>query len=263
MKNLMIYISPNNFSKDTFGEIHLLPKIQIENSLGLGWRKEDILLLTNFDYEYMGVKSVVIPDHCYCDFSPTATKIKAIIHLFSIGIKDFFWFHDLDAFQINKISESDVKKEMGNCDIGMTDYGRSSINRGRDLRWSTGTIFFNSKSKDIFSEWWEQIESYKVNEEIMMLEMLKKKRFKPIKQRIKKLNISYNLATRRRDIKYAYGMADKPLKVLHFHPFDKRDLEMEEPGINNLDLCMYGKGRIGKPLMSESLIKIFNKNNIN
>lgn len=55
MKNLLIYIHPDRkFVGESFSsETDVLPKIQIENSLKLGWKKEDILLVTNFPYEYM------------------------------------------------------------------------------------------------------------------------------------------------------------------------------------------------------------------
>ena len=90
--------------------------------------------------------------------------------------------------------------------------------------------------------------------------MLKKGRNKGIKERIKKLNITYNLATRKRDISACYEMADKPLKVLHFHPFDKGLLDKEEG--NNMAVCVYGKNRMNKVLVTERLIKIFNKHGI-
>ena len=49
MKQLLIYIGPT----DKFDDEHeVLTKIQIDNSLDLGWKKEDILLVTNFPYEY-------------------------------------------------------------------------------------------------------------------------------------------------------------------------------------------------------------------
>ena len=55
MKNLLIFISPaGGFPK----EHEELTKMQIDNSLELGWKPEDILLVTNFDYEYRGIKAV-------------------------------------------------------------------------------------------------------------------------------------------------------------------------------------------------------------
>ena len=53
MKNLLDYISPDKDLTKTKldGEADLLAKVQIDNSLSLGWKRKDILLVTNFDYE--------------------------------------------------------------------------------------------------------------------------------------------------------------------------------------------------------------------
>jgi hypothetical protein len=74
--------------------------------------------------------------------------------------------------------------------------------------------------------------------------------------RIKKLNITWNLATRRRNIELCYNDANKPLRMLHFHP---KDIRATSTGYNNLETCMYGKNWLGKPLMSDTLIEIFKK----
>jgi hypothetical protein len=73
--------------------------------------------------------------------------------------------------------------------------------------------------------------------------------FKGINSRIKRLNITYDFGMRR--VKLCYNKAIKPLKVLHFHPNSKL--------LNTLAIAMYGKNEIGKPLMNERLIKLFNQ----
>lgn len=72
----MTYINP---SKRFGTEEKITVKIHIDNSLDLGWKTEDILLVTNFNYEYSGVKSLVIPDDNYCSFAPTASKINTVL----------------------------------------------------------------------------------------------------------------------------------------------------------------------------------------
>ena len=265
MKNLLIYISPakafvnEDFNTGWEQETEILAKVQIDNSLGLGWKKEDIWLVTNFGYEYNGVKSIEIGDDAWCVHSPTASKLNAIIKMFELGmIKDeLYWFHDFDAFQLVRITEEEVG--IGDYEIGITDYGRSSINPGRDLRWSTGTIFFRKDSLDLFRLWQREVYKYKTNEEIALLEMLKKGRYQRIKARVKKLNITYNLATRRRLVRETYEMADKPLKVIHFHPFDDRPVEDDN---DNMAVCVYGKNSLGKPLVTEELTRIFQSHGI-
>jgi hypothetical protein len=260
MKNLLIYINPQkNFFNEEVNKIwkdetSTLVKVQIDNSLGLGWKKEDILLITNFDYEYQGVKSLVIGDDNYCEISPTATKIKAIITLFDMGLikDDLYWFHDFDAFQLEEIMESEL--ELDDSKIAITDYGRTTINTSRDLRWSTGSIFFRKGSKDVFNWIKDAVYYHKKNEEVALLALTRRNRFN-INGRIKKINITYNFATRKRNIPLGYEIAAKPLKVIHFHPFDKRGVEGEN---DNMAVCVYGKNSMNKVLVTKRLIDIFN-----
>lgn len=267
MKNLLIYIRPiRSFVNDQYhwgGEIESLIKIQIDNSLEFGWKREEISLVTNFDYEYEGVKAVVIDDDNFNDIKPTATKVNAILTLYGMGMidNDVFWYHDNDAFQLQNISEDEAKKILDSADLAMTDYGKTVINEFLDRRWSTGTMFFDHKAKYIFDIWKHEIYRYRANEEVVLLEILKKRRNQYLKKKIKRINITYNFATRRRDIVKTYKIAKKPLKVVHFHPFDRRPVN-REMGNANLEVCVYGQNRLGKPLVTERLKRLFKKHGI-
>lgn len=267
MKNLLIYISPNrSFVHEQYNwssEIEALIKIQIDNSLELGWRKEDILLVTNFDYEYNGVKALVVGDDNFNHIKPTATKINAIITLHGMGVirDELFWYHDNDAFQLQEITEDEAKKMHDGFDLALTDYGKTVINEFLDRRWSTGTMFFGQSMKYLFDIWKHEIYRYRANEEVILLEILKKRRNQFLKEKINKINIAYNFATRRRDIVKTYEIAEKPLKVIHFHPFDRRPVN-REMGNANLEVCIYGQNRLGKPLVTERLKRLFEKHGI-
>lgn len=50
MKNLLIYVNPR---KDWDDETRKLIKLQVDNSLDLGWSSRDIILATNFPYFLM------------------------------------------------------------------------------------------------------------------------------------------------------------------------------------------------------------------
>lgn len=261
MKNLLIYINPEKkfFNKDWKDEPDILAKIQIDNSLSLGWKIEDILLITNFAYEYNGVKAIVIGDENYCEFSSgTPSKINAIVSLFNHGFfgDDTYWFHDFDAFQLENL-----ELNLADDKIALTDYGITDINQGRDRRWSTGSIFFRKGSKDIF-EWIQgSVYKYRANEEVSLLVMTRHNDHNLL-SRIDKLNITYNFATRRRNIVEQYKITDLPIKVIHFHPFDKRPLFYLYEGNDNLAVCLYGKNPMKKVLVSDRLIEIFNKHGI-
>src|SRR6266404_488147 len=78
MKNLLIYTGANK----KFGEEDsVLAKIQIDNSFDLGWKKEDIMLVTDFAFAYNGIQSMVIPDGMYYDFDKNANKIPVVVYL--------------------------------------------------------------------------------------------------------------------------------------------------------------------------------------
>ena len=244
MKNLIIYINPDGFNKEN----EKLTKLQIDNSLELGWRVEDIILVTDFFYEYNGVKAYVIDTGCgYCSFINTASKVKALSYLFDIDFIGYgiYWCHDLDAFQVEHITEKELGLE--NFDLGLCDYGRSPA-------WQMGSFFFKQAAEDIFKENVRRIKPGKnkrgqvIQDENIMLDMTNEN-FKGINSRIKRLNITYDFGMRR--VKLCYNKAIKPLKVLHFHPNSKL--------LNTLAIAMYGKNEIGKPLMNERLINLFKK----
>src|SRR3989344_8010450 len=117
MKNLMIYISPtgsfdNPRSDLASNDAGPLAKVQYENSLELGWRKEDILLFTNFHFRYGELKAKNFLDMSdFFNKKPQASKINAIVSLFQKGLianKETYWFHDFDAFQLRPITEKEI-----------------------------------------------------------------------------------------------------------------------------------------------------------
>ncbi len=268
MKNILIYVNP---CKDFDDEGKITIKIQIDNSLDLGWKREDILLVTNFPYEYNGVKSLVIGDDNYCAFEPLSTKSYTISNLFEQNLfekGEIYWVHDLDAFQNEVITESELEPEM--AEMGLTD-------RGRMPKWSMGSIFFKSSSKDIFNWIKDIICKYKIDEESAIWILSGHDNFlddaepklvkgytegdipgiKNINERVKKINISYNF--RMWNIHSCYEMAVKPIKVVHFHPFDPSPYP---GGANAIDFFVYGKNKINTVLMPERLIKMFNRHGI-
>jgi len=209
MKNLLIYINP----------------------LG-GFDNETKLL----------VKSKVIDGNVYCDFQPQSTKTTVIHYLMENDLLEeniMYWVHDFDAFQSVSITEEEI--DLGEIDLGLSDYGRMS-------RWSTGSMFFTKKARDIFKWMTEDIYKRHTDEE-RALSWLTRHNINDIKKRIKKINISYNFQTN--NIRSCFLEAIKPLRVLHFHPFvDKR-------GINTLDFFLRGKNKINTILASERLKQIF------
>lgn len=252
MKNLMVYISPTgsfyNPRKDLINDAGSLVKVQIENSLALGWKKKDIMLVTNFDYRYGVVKAKVLKNVEFFERKPQGSKINAIIKLFERGMikkGEVYWFHDLDAYQLEPITKDEI--DLANADMAITDYGVSTM-------WSTGVIFFNKNSRDIFEGTKNIMYRDNISEELALGKLIRSN--KNIAARIKKLNKSYNFTPPR--LKYSYKKASKPLKVAHFHLAGGAGrFEVKNP----LAFFM-GENELHIPLITERLIRIFHYHRI-
>lgn len=236
MKQLLTYISPD---KDFNKEHKMLVKIQIDNSLSLGWKKEDILLATNFEYEYNGVESIVIGDENYCSYHWPATKIYVINEMFEMGLIDnLCWYHDFDCYQLNPFTDI----ELGEADMGLTNYGRMP-------RLCSASMFFKENAGYIFKQLRELIDRGKMGEEEGIMRLINSD-INDLKERVKKLNITY--AFHKFNFNHYYNRATKPIKAVHFHPTpDKYDFYINGNNVLNLTI------------IPERLIKIFNKHGYN
>jgi len=251
MKNLMLYITPHKRFKDRLERnLPALVKIQIDNSLDLGWKREDIVLITNFPYEYNGVKARVIDDSHYCEHWEKSSKVSVIISLLKDGtVKpgELWWFHDFDAFQVNPITEKEL--DLGFAVVGFTDYGWQK-------KWNTGSIFFKKNSVKVFE--WLRNELYKLQtDEERALVSLTRKNYQYINSYIKRLNVTYNFPAGlngQRQLHVTVPMATKPIKVLHFHP----EYSYSFNRVNLLHgIC--GDNKLKIDLMGNRLLKIFRK----
>jgi len=205
----MIYVNPLDKKFDR--EHEELTKMQIDNSLRLHWSLEDILLITNFPYEYNGVTAIQVKDYAVFDQN-RSTKIPAINELFernSIG-DDTYWFHDHDAFQLVPF---DVALP---TPAGFTDHGWSQ-------KWNAGSFFFTKEAQGIFRMIEEYMNIRNTNEQDS-LTYLWEHNIDEINQKCTLMNITYNINIYHieRNIK----SAGEPPKVAHFHPHKKRHLDL-------------------------------------
>lgn len=271
MKNLLIYINP---SKRFCEEEKIAIKIQIDNSLDLGWKVSDIILATNFEYEYNGVKSLVVSDDNYCTFHPPASKINTIIYLFEQKIikkGEIYWYHGFAEYQLNDITESEL--ELDKADMFLPDFGRLP-------RWSSGSIFFKESAKDIFKWIRDIVYKYKTEEEaalgiltgqdsridIDQAEAIWIKGYtkddipgiENINKRIKRANITYNFHSG--NIRSNYPAALKPIRVARFHFIDRENPMGPKP--NEIDFFLHGVNKLGVQIVPERLTKIFNRHGV-
>lgn len=244
MKNILIYTnSDNEFSEEN----KTLVKIQIDNSFSLGWKPEDILLFTNFPYEYNGIHAANVPSELDCKWDRTSNKIIVIDFLLKNELleKDLYWYHDFDAYQDSPIEQSELKME--GFDLGITGYGYKEQCCG-------GSFFFTETAGDLFDLWCK--ETFKKirtrADEKTMTDLVNSNRI----NRYKWLDITYNFG--QRCPRLCYRKALKPLKVLHFHP----NYWHSSARYNNIDIFMHGKNKYKIPMMTDRLIKIFNQHGI-
>jgi hypothetical protein len=156
MKNVMIA----NFNKKSHTKIDdliTILKAQLENSLELNWKPEDICILSNFTFEYNGVKAIEINlnDHCL-----TGSKMFGIQWIIKQNADIVYWAHDLDCWQGEEFECPEFK------DVGLAEYSLPKFNGG--------SVFWRDSAKDIVDAIVEYIEKHKSPKEEPVLNKILK-----------------------------------------------------------------------------------------
>ena len=207
-------------------------RAQIDNSLYWGWDKKDIVVCTNYDFEYKDIKPVRLQK---ISINATSNKEYAIYELLSEGIiKENFWLHDFDDWQIEKFDFP----EFGG-DIGLAKY----CGCGGDcdcVRWNCGSIFTKPSAIDIWELFYNFVEQNKDNKKFISdgndeiyIDTLYVN-YQEVRDRISKINSEYNVGCS--GFSDRYGIANKPVKVIAFKPNVKRDLEIFVNGNNDFNV---------------------------
>lgn len=217
-----IAISGSYSNRYDLERIKTLLNAQIENSLEVGWMPENIRILTNFDYEFMGVRAEQIKSNPLC---PTASKMYGLRQVLN---GDVVWSHDLDAWQNAWFECPDFK------DVGAGTYNYCKFNGG--------SIFWRPSAMDIMDEIINKLESECATYEENVLNRV----FKANPKRVTMLNYTYNVGCS--NYRERYSDSEKPVKVLHFHPYNRIAWETQA-----LDRCRVGKKGISDRL--ESLLR--------
>lgn len=247
----MIYINPlKKFYDSQWGdESDRLIKLQIDNSLELGWDIKDLVLVTNFEWDYRGVKAVLVDEELY---NYTSSKVDVINYMFESGLieDDRYWFHDLDAFQLEKLNVNINRKSIALC-----EYGPTKTAGGQSHRWQMGSFFFGNKTYDIFKLIKQKQKEKNLDDERAITWITHR-----ISERLVKLNNTYNFGLRRRNIKAQYEATNLPIKVIHFHPFDKKWVYYMN-AITPIEAA-FGRGTIGKPLINDRFRRLLKEHGL-
>ena len=217
-----------------------LIRLQIDNSLDCGWDPKDIVIATNFDVEHMGVKTYILDE--VCDYSQFFHKEYAVLELMKKGVLDTnIFYHDLDAFQLEKFEFPKFDGDWGTCVY--PDYDGHSC--------QCGVMYFKPTAVDIFEDMVARMKRKEFgthDDEVVIRNFVK---LNPTySHRVSVLNTRWNVGMTRFPTRYS--TADKPVYVVHFHP-DKQ---------NEWDCMIEGKNDLGVKVVDERLIKILKKYNL-
>ena len=179
-------------------KMSVLLKAQIENSLELGWKPEQIVILSNINFEFMDVKTQIAP---MTDFCLTGSKMFALSWYFNDYPKETIYSKDLDCWQNVWFDEPEISG-----DVGAAQYSNPKFNGG--------SIFWKPSSKDIIEEVVKQLtQNSEVSEEPTLNLVFKSDQFK---KRITILNHTFNVGCSGFEPRFERSI--KPIHVSHFHP---------------------------------------------
>jgi len=227
MLNFMVCNFIKN-SKNSFKRLEKLLKAQIDNSLELGWKPNEILVMSNADYEHSGVKAIKGELNDFCLTGSKMFGLKWVMDRSKIG--DVIWSHDLDAWQNVSFDCPEFK------DVGIAQYSNNKYNGG--------SIFWKPKSKDIVNSIIETLVTNKEHREEPTLNRILKT--KEISDRVTVINNTFNVGCSGYVVRYKRSVL--PLRVCHFHPDNRIAWETHALDRNNI-------GEIGITIRLERLIR--------
>ncbi len=233
MINFMVANARKGHHKYGQESVETILKAQIENSLDLEWNPDSILILANFDFEFMGVKTVKWQPNKHCW---TGSKMFGVDHIFSNKNEfrlagEIIWSHDLDCWENNQIDcPPDIK------DVGITTYSTSKFNGG--------SIFWRYSARDIVNVIEFLLSEGEEKEEPTINRVLKSKKFR---DRVTVVDNTYNVGCS--GFVKRYNRSEKPVKVLHFNPMNK--ISWETHGLD--------RNRLGEIAVSERLENLLRK----
>jgi hypothetical protein len=229
MKNCIVANFREDNNRYTYNSLFTLVKVQIENSLELGWKPKDILLISNKGLEYLNIRSRLyeLNDFCF-----TGSKLFAIQRYFNSGEEEPIWSHDLDSWADTYFECPEFN------DVGITEYSRPKINGG--------SVFWKNSAIDIINDVVDNLKLGKEPREEPTLQKVLKK----YPSRVTVLNNTYNVGCSGYVPRYIRSI--KPIHVFHFHPSNTIAWET-----HILDRAGIG-GRISKRL--ETLIRKYYPN---
>jgi hypothetical protein len=196
-------------------------KAQIDNSIRLGWDVNDIILGTNFNFEYNGVKSHHLTN--ICEWSGFHNFWYGALELVNRGIvNEEFWLHDHDSWQIAPMEFPKFNGTVAGIEYGATP------------EWNCGSIYFNRNSSDILEYIVDTLECNKdvnVSSDEVIIGFIR--RHSPYRDQFISINSRWNVGMTHANLRL--GNAIKPAIVLSFKPDEENIYDrLTDKGLINL-----------------------------
>ena len=225
MKNVIVYNQLNTThhgaSRWNNEELFRYFRAQIDNSLRLGWKPEDIILGTNFDFEYNGVKSHLLTN--ICEWSGFNNFWYGALELVQKGIiTTKFWLHDHDSWQIAPMEFPEFNGKVAGAEYVGTQ------------EWNCGSIYFNENCLETLQYIVSTLEvnkDSKVSSDEVIISFLR--RNGGIQNQMSSINQRWNVGLTHSNLRL--DKAIKPVIVLSFKP-DQKDIYsiLDRKGLSNL-----------------------------
>jgi hypothetical protein len=211
MKNVIVYNQLNTThhgaSRWNNEELFQYFRAQIDNSLRLGWAPEDIILGTNFEFEYNRVKSHLLTN--VCEWSGFNNFWYGALELVEKGIvTEKFWLHDHDSWQVAPMEFPEF-----NGDVAGIEYVGTQ-------EWNCGSIYFNENCLNTLQYIVDTLEvnkESKVSSDEVIIAFLR--RNGDIQRKMISINQRWNVGLTHSNLRLAKAI--KPVIVLSFKPDQK------------------------------------------
>ena len=228
MKNLMLYVTERG--GDALDGIRRNLDLQVDNTLELGWRPADLWLYTNFPYGRHGVRAIEVQagrrprTARMTSFHKTEVLLDALARLDAGGI---LWYHDVDAYQLQPFAGSPAPgKDLAAC---------LYCTRER-LLIQGGSMVLARAARPLFARVHDLLVHRRYRkDELALTDLAGRTAFLDC---FASLDYSYNLGAT--DFELRYQLAERPIKVAHFH-LDRADHRAKFLGGNSLGVFPLGE----------------------
>lgn len=209
MRNLLLFIVDD--PRTDLEGVRRNLRLQVDNSLELGWGAEAIWLYTSFPFEHRGVcaREVHPPARPATARATSFYKTWCILRaLGELPVGEYIWYHDVDAYQLVPIPLAPTSRTMAFC-----------LYTARDrMLVQGGSMFFTGAARPVFERVMDRLVHHRVRkDEYALTEMVGRPEFLGWYE---VLDYSWNLGDT--DFALRYQLAGKPIKAVHFH-LDRRE----------------------------------------